>query len=192
MPVEPALPVPLVPEEEVDPCVVVVPVPVELALDPLPVADELLEPEVDVDPEFAELPFAAALLPEVEVDPWVEVEPELDDPAFDPLPVVDVEFELLPLDCDPEPFIARTACHQFSIEELIELLDGEVVPAAVAELGLVFAAVFDALCVLAVPPLTLGCTLIAGWMLIAGCTLIIAVAMALLEFRPWLRLTGVI
>jgi hypothetical protein len=42
------------------------------------------------------------------------------------------------------------------------LLDVERVPAGATEFGLVFADVFDALCVLAVPPFTVGSTLIAG------------------------------
>jgi hypothetical protein len=37
-----------------------------------------------------------------------------------------------------------------------ELFDVETVPAGASEVGLVFADVFDALSVLAVPPLTLG------------------------------------
>jgi hypothetical protein len=171
------------------------PEPVELAVDPLPVALELFDVEVDVEPEFAELAFAAVLVPEDAVELSVEVDPELEEFALDPLSAVDAEFELLPLDCDPELFIARTACHQFSTEEFVVLpvlVDGVVVPAGLTELGLVFAEVFDALWVLAVPPLTLGSTLIAGWMSIAGCTLIIAVATALLEFRSWPRLPDVI
>ncbi len=183
---EPVVVVPLVPDEVVEPCVEADPEPVELAVDPLPVAVELFDVEVDVEPEFAELAFAVVLVPEDAVELGVEFDPELEEPALDPLPAVVVEVELLPLDCDPELFIARTACHQFSTEEFVVLpvlVDGVVVPAGVSELGLVFAEVFDALWVLAVPPLTLGWTLIAGWMSIAGCTLMIAVATALLEFR---------
>jgi hypothetical protein len=187
-PDKPAVVVPLVPDEAVEPCVEADPEPVELAVDPLPFAVELFDVEVDVEPEFAELAFAVVLVPEDAVGFCVEVDPELEEPALDPFPAVDVEFELLPLDCDPEPFIARTACHQFSTEEFVVppvLLDGVVEPAGVSELGFVFAEVFDALWVLAVPPLTLGWTLIAGWISIAGCTLMIAVATALVEFRSW-------
>ena len=50
-----------------------------------------------------------------------------------------------------------------------------------------FADVFDALCVLAAPPLTFGVTLIAGWMVIVGWKLMIALAIALLLFRAWPR-----
>jgi hypothetical protein len=64
-----------------------------------------------------------------------------------------------------------------------------MLPAGVSEFGLVFADVFDALCVLAVPPLTFGWTLIEGSMLIVGCTLMTAVALA--EARSWARLPGV-
>ena len=55
-----------------------------------------------------------------------------------------------------------------------------------------FADVFDALCVLAVPPLTLGCTLIEGWIVIVGCTLMIAMAFALAVARSRARLAGVV
>ena len=76
------------------------------------------------------------------------------------MPVVEVEFEVLPLAFDPELPIARTACHQAAVEfaVLVPLLDADGVPAGVpdVELGLVLAAVFNALCVLAVPPLTVG------------------------------------
>jgi hypothetical protein len=42
----------------------------------------------------------------------------------------------------------------------------------------VLAAVFDELCVLAVPPLTLGCTMILGAILNVGSTVIVGVALA--------------
>jgi hypothetical protein len=98
------------------------------------------------------------------------VNPELDELVFAPLPVVAVVFEVLPFDCEPELFIAWTACHQFDVEDVVlpEPWDVDRVPAGVSELGFVFADVFDALCVLAVPPLTLGWTLIEGWMVIVG------------------------
>ena len=53
---------------------------------------------------------------------------------------------------------ARPATNSQSSSSLVppELCDAEVEPAGVTEVGLVFADVFDALCVLAVPPLTLG------------------------------------
>jgi hypothetical protein len=45
--------------------------------------------------------------------------------------------------------------------------------------GAVLADVFEVLCVVEVPPLTVGSTLIVGWTVIIGCTLIIAVFMAI-------------
>jgi hypothetical protein len=56
----------------------------------------------------------------------------------------------------------------------------------------VFAAVFDALCVLAVPPLTFGVTVIVGWMVIIGSTLTTFAAIAMLLFRAWARCPDVI
>ena len=43
---------------------------------------------------------------------------------------------------------------------------------------------------LEVPPLTFGWTLIAGWMVMVGCTLITAAATALVMFLPCDRRTG--
>jgi hypothetical protein len=185
-PVELALPAPLVPEEPVEPSADVDPELEELAFDPLLVSEESFEPDVDVDRESDELTFVVVLVSEDVTDPCVDVDPELEEPVFVSLPAIDVESALLPLDCDPELFIARTACHQLSIEEFTVLpmfFEVEVVPAGASEFELVFAEVFDALCVLAVPPLTLGWTLIDGWISIDGCTLMIAVATALVEFR---------
>jgi hypothetical protein len=126
------------------------------------------------------LPVAEVEVPE----PWLELAPELDEFASDP--VLEPELELLPLDFDPEPFIPRVACHQFSVDDppvLPELGVLDVVPAGVTEDGLVLAAVFEALVVLAEPPLTLGWTLIAGCTSIAGCTFTIVEATAMLVSR---------
>jgi hypothetical protein len=62
----------------------------------------------------------------------------------------------------------------------------------VSEFGLVFADVFDALWVLAEPPLTFGWTLIEGWMLIVGSRLMTAAATALALSRSWARCSDVI
>jgi hypothetical protein len=54
--------------------------------------------------------------------------------------------------------------------------------------GVALAMVLDALCVLAVPPLTLGWTLISGFRLMVGEKLMIAVAIARScpdRIRPW-------
>ena len=147
------------PELEVPP---VLDVPVLVVV---PVPDEVVEPCVEVDPcvdvepELEELAFALPVAVVDVLDPWFELDPELAELAFDPLPEFELELELLPLDCDPELFIARIVCHQLSVELLAVLLETgvvELVPAGVTEVGLVLAAVFEALVVLAVPPLTLG------------------------------------
>jgi hypothetical protein len=44
----------------------------------------------------------------------------------------------------------------------------ETVPAGVKEVGVELAEVLEELCVLEVPPLTVGWTVMAGWMLIVG------------------------
>ena len=51
------------------------------------------------------------------------VDPELDELEFDPVPVpvVEAEFEVLPFECDPELFIARTPCHQFDVDDVVLL-----------------------------------------------------------------------
>jgi len=72
-------------------------------LDPCVDVDTELEPDVSVPvPPF---------VPEDALDPCVEVEPEAAVLVF----VFDVEFDALPLDFDPELFIAKTACHQLAV-----------------------------------------------------------------------------
>jgi hypothetical protein len=190
---EPAFAVPLVPDEapepwaepELDELVVGVPlVPVD-ALDPG--VEVAAEPEL---PVFV-VPFAA----EVALEPCAPVDAAPDELAFDPLPAVDDEFDVLPLDWGADWLWPAFACHQFPLVELAELpefCDVDGVPVDVSEVGLVFADVFDALCVLAVPPLTLGWTVIEGWIVIVGCTLMTAAAIALALFLPWDRWPGVI
>jgi hypothetical protein len=73
------------------------------------------------------------------------------------------------------------------LELLVEGCDVATDPAGVKELGVELADVLEELCVLDVPPLTVGWTLMAGWMVIIGCTLITAAATADAVFLPCAR-----
>jgi hypothetical protein len=101
------------------------------------------------------LPFAA----DAALDPWVMADADPEALVLDPLSALDDEFDVLPPACDADRFCPTFACHQFPVAVLVVLPepgDGDSVPAGESEAGLVFADVFDALWVLAVPPLTLG------------------------------------
>ena len=156
--------VPVALVDVLDPCAGVDPDLVELdpwvELDPDPVE---LDPCVELDADPVELVFASPVEAVDELESWVWVEPELSELGFDPPPVLAVVFDLFSLVCEPEPLIARMACHQVSVEILLMPdAEDEVVLPGVVGVEVVLAAVFDALIVLAVPPLTFGCTLIAG------------------------------
>jgi hypothetical protein len=70
------------------------------------------------------------------------------------------------------------------LELLVEGCDVVTEPAGVNVVGVELADVLEELCVLDVPPLTVGWTLMAGSMVIVGCMLITAAATADVVFLP--------
>jgi hypothetical protein len=160
---------------------------------PVDVEDELVEADC-ADAELVELWSPGVVEAEV-VDEVVVVAPAVDAVGAAWLEVVD-EIGLVKVDATvvwvfelfvfaelegvPDVLCPVHHCVEKDVVELPDVWEPETETGGVRVVGVVLADVLEALCVLEVPPLTVGWTLMVGWTLIEGWTVIMGDAVAVL------------